>query len=454
MRRLLNLGLGLAFGLLQIDAVALAGSDSHYQDTLIGERAAGMGGAFTAISDEGTGAFYNPAGIARARADLIQVSMSAFRLRQKEILVADICGRQVNNDHGSFLSFPAALGFVKLVESGAVKHAIGLTLAVPASDKIAFASSESAIECRFVNLDFGQSEFRVERIIEGGMTYALALSPRLSLGLGLAFQVRSLSSTQLSIAVGTSPDGDRAQISATGSVLESNVWSSFLRLGALYEPADGLAIGVAVVTPTVRLYSHGRLDLLAGGSLFETNEPLPSGNASALLLDDADFYFATPWSIALGAVIRPTERLTLAHDVRIHLPIAGYRMVASPELSPEESPLAMRSLVVNVNLGASYVLNAAWELRAGFFTNLSAVPPDQLESVWIAEHLDLFGVTLGASLIADERSSLGAALQMQMGRGEALSAVLDTEGGAAELVRSPVEEVSLILYVGGRYDLR
>lgn len=446
--------LAAAVGLLTAAGPLWAGSDSHYQDTLIGERAAGMGGAFTAISDEATGAFYNPAGIARARADLIQVSMSAFRLRQKEIRVADICGREVENDHGSFLSFPAALGFVKLIDGGSLRHAVGLTLAVPASDKIAFASSESNIQCSFAGVDFGQSEFRVERILEGGVTYALALSSRLSLGLGLAFSVRSLSSTQLSIAVASSRDGDRAQISTTGSVLESNVWSSFLRLGVLWQATDHLSLGLAVVTPAVRLHSHGRLDLLAGGSIFDANEPLPSGDASALFLEDAEFYFQTPWALAFGAALSTERGLTLAADLRVHLPVAGYRTVASPDLRPDEAPYAIRRLIVNANLGASYALSADWELRAGLFTNFSAVPEDALEASWLGERIDLFGATLGASLTADEHSSLGAALQAQMGRGESLSARLDAETAALDLPRTPVDELSIILYVGGRYDLR
>lgn len=444
----------MLLGLLAASAPSWAGSDSHYQDTLIGERAAGMGGAFTALSDEATGAFYNPAGIARARADLIQVSMSAFRLRQKEIRVADICGREVQNDHGSFLSFPAALGFVKLAQTGRLKHALGLTLAVPVSDKIAFASSESDIQCEFAGVDFGQSEFRVERIIEGGFTYALAPSSRLSFGLGLAFSVRSLSSTQLSIAVRTDHEGSRAQIATTGSVLESNVWSSFLRLGMLYEPFDGLSLGVAIVTPSVRLHSHGRLDLLLGGSTFDANEPLPSGNASALFLEEADFYFQTPWSFAFGAALKIPSGLTLAADARLHLPIGGYRSVASPRLDPEEAPYSERSVVVNANLGASYALTPDWELRAGMFTNFSAIPSGAIERVLVGEHIDLFGATLGASLTTDERSSLGAALQFQVGRGESLSARLDTQTAEVTLPRTPVDEFSVILYVGGRYDLR
>ena len=42
-----------------LTARAFAG-ESHYNHYAVGERAGGMGGAFTALADEATGAYYNP----------------------------------------------------------------------------------------------------------------------------------------------------------------------------------------------------------------------------------------------------------------------------------------------------------------------------------------------------------------------------------------------------------
>jgi long-subunit fatty acid transport protein len=49
--------------------------DFHYNNVLIGNRAAGLAGAYTAISDDATGLFYNPAGIVFS--DTLQLSASA-----------------------------------------------------------------------------------------------------------------------------------------------------------------------------------------------------------------------------------------------------------------------------------------------------------------------------------------------------------------------------------------
>ncbi|MEO1175145.1 MAG: UPF0164 family protein, partial [Myxococcota bacterium] len=45
-------------------AAPARGDDTHYQDFIVGGRAVGLGGAFTALADDPSGLFYNPAGIA------------------------------------------------------------------------------------------------------------------------------------------------------------------------------------------------------------------------------------------------------------------------------------------------------------------------------------------------------------------------------------------------------
>ncbi|HIN47241.1 MAG TPA: aromatic hydrocarbon degradation protein, partial [Deltaproteobacteria bacterium] len=55
-------------------ATPLHADDAHYKNMLIGERAATMGGSYVAISDDSTGCYYNPAGIAYAVGDSLSGS--------------------------------------------------------------------------------------------------------------------------------------------------------------------------------------------------------------------------------------------------------------------------------------------------------------------------------------------------------------------------------------------
>ncbi len=54
----------------------------HYNNTLVGERAMGLGGAYTAIADDASGVFYNPSGMAFAASSEVSGSANAFFRRK------------------------------------------------------------------------------------------------------------------------------------------------------------------------------------------------------------------------------------------------------------------------------------------------------------------------------------------------------------------------------------
>jgi long-subunit fatty acid transport protein len=57
--------------------------DFHYNNILIGDRASGMGGAYTAISDDASGMFYNPAGIVYISDRNFSASVNAYSAQYK-----------------------------------------------------------------------------------------------------------------------------------------------------------------------------------------------------------------------------------------------------------------------------------------------------------------------------------------------------------------------------------
>lgn len=57
----------------------------NYNSFLIGERAAGMGGAYTAISNDPSGIYYNPAGVAFSKGGEMNLSTTGYYLEQMKI---------------------------------------------------------------------------------------------------------------------------------------------------------------------------------------------------------------------------------------------------------------------------------------------------------------------------------------------------------------------------------
>ena len=80
----------LAFLLTLIYSPALPGDDTNYQNFLLGDRAAGMGGAVAATTDDLDACYYNPAGLARVAGSRIALSVSLYGLQG--IRIADGLG--------------------------------------------------------------------------------------------------------------------------------------------------------------------------------------------------------------------------------------------------------------------------------------------------------------------------------------------------------------------------
>src|SRR5947209_12842826 len=74
MRRALPGALLLPFLLVS----AVHADDSNFRPYIVGGRAAGMGGAFTALADDGSGPYYNPGGLAFVESSQLSLAASVY----------------------------------------------------------------------------------------------------------------------------------------------------------------------------------------------------------------------------------------------------------------------------------------------------------------------------------------------------------------------------------------
>ncbi len=92
----------------------------HYNNIIIGDRALGLGGAYTAISDDSSGIFYNPAGLAYALSN--DISGSANALYWRKTVYKNALGGQdfVERSQGSVPSFFGGLQKLDHIAKGLV----------------------------------------------------------------------------------------------------------------------------------------------------------------------------------------------------------------------------------------------------------------------------------------------------------------------------------------------
>src|SRR4051812_11082184 len=63
---------------LLLSAQAVRADEANFRPYIVGSRAAGMGGAFTGLADDGSGPFYNPGGLAFVRRSQLSLSGSVY----------------------------------------------------------------------------------------------------------------------------------------------------------------------------------------------------------------------------------------------------------------------------------------------------------------------------------------------------------------------------------------
>lgn len=452
-----NFALALALALLAISRPAHAESDSHYQDTLLGARAAGMGGASLALGGEATGSFYNPAGIVVDKSALIQVSMSAYRWRHKKTTVLDVCGTTVDDDEGALFGFSASVGFVKLFGKD-IRHAVGISLLVPYMSKSSQSYLVDDAQCGKQAIDLGGSSWLIDRVFIGALSYAMRPWRRLQLGVNLGFAVRDLSVSGLSnfaLREGGVPDGTTVNLSYTE--LDVTLWSLYVQLGAIVELLPGLRVGLSVTSPYVRLSGQGRWD-----GLEAFRDPTAgAGTAEVLTLDDAEFYWKVPLKLGLGLAYQRTGVFSVAADVKLHLPVARYYAVEHPQVPKADSLTVERKLVVNVNVGGEvWILPNKLALRAGFFTNFSS-QPEPSDAALInedAESIDLFGGSIGGAYRTNKASLLTFAVQVMYGSGKTARLRIRPGATAQDGLNAFYEignakDLSVLISIGGAVDL-
>jgi long-chain fatty acid transport protein len=402
-------------------SVCLAGASGadefHYTNLLIGDRASGMGGAYTAVSDDATGLYYNPAGIVYSSGRNISASVNAYYATEKQYSSV-ISGHGWERTSASLL--PNYFGVVQPLGS---KIKIGISYAVPESivadqdqvfndlplsASLAELNPDARISSYIINFNEESNTYNF------GPTIAAELSGNLSAGLTLYYYQRR-NQVILNQIIKTTNGGSEW----TNVYFQTEEWGVRPILGFMLTPADSISIGLAISktivsdSETSRQEAYRReniavleaVDTDGDGVADEiqsvsNSTSLPDGQLSTTAKRKY------PTQVSLGVAWFPSASLLLSADVN-YFP-------ALQDLGVEQ--------VTNIALGTEYYLSKNWAMRGGFYTNYANTPELNSSSANQREHIDLYGLTGSVSHFTRNTSvTLGAGYTFGDGQAQIIS---------------------------------
>jgi hypothetical protein len=467
MRRLLWLA-PLAFA-----APALA-RELNAQGVLLGERAAGMGGAFVSLTGDGTSSYYNPAGVAALHAKGISLSASAYQLNREtypKLLEVDVgAGATLTSDmkSTSIATFPSSIVYVlpldKDPDPATLHRVLTFSILIPQHDKLA-AKLTTAQDAWAFDLTGTYRNQDVTYWV--GPSYGFQVNGALRVGASL-FALAHLTDSDSKLgskltfagASGASSLYVASAVERTGTAA-----TALAQLGLQWDVTDRFTIGVTVRTPTFgRLYSSA--SMVEIDSLYQENAALApvSGYVDRIEIGEGlTVDYRRPLFLAAGMSYHVKDEFAVALDGSVHGELKRYKAFdgdlayptdpsGNPILDPDRAvdPVewVQAKQVANANLGVEVNFGPKLLGRLGAFTDFSVVDRKRDPELTHPE-LTRLGLSLGIGRIG-ERSTTSFGLVYVKGSG--------TAPGANEAFGEPANEVkvtshTLTVVLSGSADL-
>lgn len=390
------------------------GDEFHYNNILIGDRASGMGGAYTAISDDPGGMYYNPAGIAYSTGKNLSASVNAYSVSNRTY--KGVIGGQDWTRTSSTL-LPNFFGIIQPV--GKLKF--GFSYAVPDSNQEdqdqAFRRNDfhtwgnSTHVINFNNMNstnlFGPSA-------------AMQLADNFSVGATLYVHKRNTEA----ILNNTIQSDDAAHYKWENAYLETDEWGVKPIIGVMWTPIDKLSVGMTV-SKTVVL----RSEALSQSTVSTNDSTLPPFSLATInMLHRSNDTLETnsdkrryPYQVTAGVAYFPNSSLLLSGDLS-YFSAYDYDFLGVTN---------KRIAVLNGAVGAEYYFNKNWAVRSGIFTDFANTPKLVEGGTSQQEHIDMFGGSLTLSHFT-KNTSISCGGSYKFGSGKA-----QIEGG-----NNPVQDAT------------
>lgn len=369
----------------------------HYVNILIGDRSADMAGAYTAISDNASGCYYNPAGIAFGQGSNLSASVNGFSYSNKKykgaMLKTD--GSRLDWEQTSSVLLPNFFGATYDSPYGT----LGISYAVPDSvqrrQKQRFFDLKTNLAGSYIS-EYDLNINDVDNQYLFGPSYALKLSDNLSLGATLYASYRDSSVIRNSILY----LNDLSTKAQTGfewrnGYIYRTEWGIKPTIGMIWSPTEKISIGLTAAQHYLLKTDH------LSTSTVNSNVPGSDPNFPGGVRNRDDLDRELPLEVKAGIAYFPSQSLLLSADITYHNSAGKFdrdettiRYIDSFKTSSYTIDDAMEP-VLNLALGAEYYLNDRYAMRGGLYTdfaNTETVRNDGLTANQ-PEHIDIYGAT-------------------------------------------------------------
>jgi hypothetical protein len=363
--------------LVTVTPPAFAGF-ANYNSILIGDEAAGLGGAYTAFSgDPAAGPFYNPASLARMQGNTLSAAINVYTKNETQFGdVGSSSQAPLRVNRGTITPIPAASGTVYTFGN----FAFGLSIVFPDFEQYAGEIVSSNQATSYLNL-------RDESLWVGGAV-AMNLSQDDSIGMTMYYSSRTFNRSLLD----QSTSGGVSTVSTSEKSFSQN--SIIYILGYQRRLNEQWSAGAGLRLPSLPV--SGR------GTYFEAD--ISSGGGPITPDTQSDLRARTKIPPRLNAGVGYTRKGRWKAGADLHYyGSETYRdfQVGQGAETVDHHP------VLNASVGGEYYVKQWLALRAGLFTNFSSFKKiPEVPTERRGDHIDMWGFATNAGIFTSRASAV------------------------------------------------
>jgi len=394
----------------------------HNVNQIIGNRAQGMGGAYTAVSDDPAGLYYNPAGIVYASSNNLSASVNT--LQTNGITYDDVLVGQHDWQRNSLQLLPNFFGVVQ--PFGDFK--VGISSSTPDSVKEnqdqEFNDLNTSIDRFVINLNHTDITYNF------GPSIAYEVNSSLSVGLSMAYHYRSSELNQNQYIRFAAGNPDNLGINWSNSYEQTTEHGIRPKLGLMWSPLDKISMGLAL--DQTYILSATRIIQLANCTTTTTGADC-DGSKVVPEIEETDDKRNYPIQVRWGLGYFASNALLVTADVIYN---TG---------TDESGSYRSKEATIDGAMGFEYYLSPSLALRSGFYTRQSNTPELELGTALQEPSVNLWGVS-GSVTRFNRDSSLSVGFTYSTGTGKS-----DMFGDGGVLTDTTVTDFSLYLSTSYSY---